>query len=73
MSPLITSVEFCKCFCNCDMPVIYIKHNSQKPGYHCCIISKRGLFVNSSGYHPLELHGAMNEAIGIAIKELNLC
>lgn len=73
VSPLINEVSFCSCIDKCKNPTVYIKHNGVKSWqYHCAIVSGEGLYVNSNGYHPFELHNAMNEAIKIAITHLGL-
>lgn len=75
VSPLITKVDFCPCFGDqdCTRPTIYIHHKGQDPNYyHCVHVSADGLMVNSNGYHPLDVHDAMNEAVKVAREALGL-
>lgn len=68
VSPLITKVEFAVIGGN---ETIYIHHNNENPNaYHCVHVSKRGLMLNSNGYHDLDVHDAMNEGVNIARKHL---
>lgn len=73
VSDLITRVEVSDVN---GRETIYIHHkpNDRKhPSYyHCVHVSSDGLMVNSNGFHPLDVHDAMNEAIKIARKALYL-
>lgn len=70
VSSLITDVDFCSCSYRippCRNTSIYIRHaGSTSSAYHCTHISNKGLMVNSNGYHPIEVHDAMNEAVRLA-------
>ncbi len=72
-SDLITKVEVS--YFN-DRNVIYIhhkpSHRKHQSFYHCVHVSSDGLMVNSNGHHPLDVHNAMNEAVKIARKALNI-
>ncbi|UTZ44535.1 hypothetical protein [Vibrio campbellii] len=73
VSPLINEVSFCSCIDKCKNPTVYIKHIGVKSShYHCSIVSGEGLWVNSNGYHPFEVHNAMNEAIKVAMAHMGL-
>lgn len=71
VSPLITKVEFAVID---GAETVYIHHKPKhEPNYyHCVHVSDHGLMVNSNGYHDLDLHGAMNEAVKIACQYLRI-
>lgn len=73
VSSLITNIEVAEID---GRETIYIHHKpngrKHRSCYHCVHVSKDGLMVNSNGYHPLDVHDAMNDAIKVARKALNL-
>lgn len=73
VSPLIHEVSFCSCVDKCARPTVYIKHQGKRfYEHHVIILSSEGMFCNSNGYHPIEVHDAMNEAVKIARQHLGI-